>query len=593
MASTADKAKAFGKGAATGGAMTGAVMVAMKGAANVAKTVAPRAAAVVGGVVSLPVIAGATVVGAAYGAGKAAKQGKSGVEIAYGGLAGASSMGLNVVKDVVIGTKDTITTTYTKTRAEQGIVSTLGPVLTEKQEAAAAVHNDTESVRAVIGKQIKDAEARMAREGKTGKGAAWKAANEERSRAIAALGELDKGRNEQLSRINNGGKPAAKVEDPADDRGLFGRAKDALFGKPGPAKPPKEDAVEKQRKTLENDVAALRKEMSDEASKGGRGPRYDKITSSLEAKQKELGDVAKAQAAKEKAEVDQWYQLGALGAGAIIGFGAGAMTYKAAKKAAAASAAGVEKLARSATATLKSNPKGVIAGTVAGDKAAAAVVASKAAVTAPVVSVAAAYGLPAINVAQGATAYGISKAMGPDNPTAKYYQLEGIGAMSAGAFGLKGAIAARALRTTVSPQATAQLQALNNRLTRERRTKAPGAVAQTNARVAAQSARTTAAVKGIEGQARVGAAAHRAQATVAGAKAKAPYSVEVSRHQGKQAAIQAGRGTALAKVRSEKAVARAQGDKPIYKDTWTDSRGRHYTRKDKSIRTANDNGKAA
>lgn len=366
---------------------------------------------------------------------------------------------------------------------------------------------------------------------------------------------------------------------------------DSLFG---PAKEKADDALAKERRSLDTRADDLRARMKEEYSgRGGAGKNYDKLKSELNEVEGKLSEVTKKQAEKEKEELAAYRQVGAVVVGGVVGGVLGKMTLNAAKKAAEEAGKGIAKLADKANKAVAAHPKGVIAGTIDGDKAAAAVAAAKAAAAKPSIGAVEAYALPALNVGHGAGMIALSQA-DPNNPASPFMRMEGTAALVAGLISAKLSVGARAMRAIISPATAGKLLAAEKRLAREARG-GVATVAQANAR------------------AKGGAASALATEKVATTKIKAAGRIDAAKIDAKKPAITAAArvGVAKAEGASKVGVAEARGKQAVsrqlkrgqtanYKDTWMVSRkgGKSYVahRKDMSIRTrkngviANDNG---
>ena len=591
MVTTAQKAVALSQGAAIGGTTSAASYGVLRAAMSSLAKASPRAAAVTSRVASTvlaaPVVATGAAVGAIYGGVKSYREGKRGAELTLKTIGGAASLGTNVIVDGVVAVTGAGKKIAPEKPALASSFSGDGSVLTPKQEQAAKVHTDTEAVRAELGRKIKDAEARMKREGATGQGAKWKQANEDRQSAINALGALDQGRNEKLSNILNGDPAAAKPSGPK--KGLVESVKEAVFG---PPKAPVEDALTKERKQLEGRL----KEQQEIArieyqGRGGAGPKYEKMQADIKATQESIGQITKRQEAREKEELATYRNIGAAIVGLGVGTILGKMTERKARAMAAEASKGVAKLARTAAQSVNAAPKGVIAGTVQGDKAAAAVAAAKAADGKRVVSGVEAFGLPAINIAHGAGAVTYS-AVKPDDPAAPLARMEGTAAIVAGVVGGKFALAAYNMRSKIPLDVAGKLQAAQNRLSRETRTGAPSGVALAKGRQQVAIASTNA--KGVADRAAINSAA-RTSATKIGSQAKvadAGVKVAVAKQVGAGKVEIAG---IRAKGNASREITRQNATVVPYKNTWVDKNGIVKHRRDMSVRRssgstpANDN----
>lgn len=393
-------------------------------------------------------------------------------------------------------------------------------------------------------------------------------------RALALEREYERVTGQHIGPTEPTSPPSSPAAVPPAQVGLVDRAKQILFGDP---KPKPEDALSKQRRQLEGRASEVRGRMEAEFKQGGPGPKYKRLQDELSGIEKDLGGVTRQQEGKREEEAAAWRSVGALGAGIFVGGALGRMTQGAASRATSAAESGIEKLATRAAALVKSAPKGVISGTVAGDKAAAAVSAANAAASRGTVSRIEAFGLPALNVGHGVAAYAYS-AYDKDNPAMPILRAEGTAAIAAGAVGFKFGMAAYAMRPLVSPTARHQLDAVANRLSREARS-GPAAVAQARGRRLAANASAAAGVAQAKGQAAIGVAQARGQARVATTR------IDAGARVGEAKANGASR-VAVAEAKGKLAVTRQikRGEVGPYKDTWQDSKGRVYHRKDMSVR---------
>lgn len=589
MVTTAQKAVALSHGAAVGGTTSAASYGVLRAAMSSLAKASPRAAAVTSRVASTvlaaPVVATGAAVGALYGGVKSYREGKRGAELTLKTIGGAASLGTNVIVDGVVA----VTGAGKKIAPEKPALASSftgdGSVLTPKQEQAAKIHTDTEAVRAELGRKIKDAEARMKREGATGQGAKWKQANEDRQNAINAIGALDQGRNEKLTNSLNGG-PAATVAPATPKKGLVESVKEAVFG---PPKAPVEDALTKERKQLEGRLKEQQEIARIEYSgRGGAGPKYDKMQADIKATQEAIGQITKRQEAREKEELATYRNIGAAIVGLGVGTVLGKMTERKARALAEESSKGVVKLARTAVQSVNATPKGVIAGTVQGDKAAAAVAAAQAANGKRVVSGVEVFGLPAINIAHGAAAVTYS-AMKPDDPAAPLARMEGTAAIVAGVVGGKFALAAYNMRSRIPLDMASKLKAAQNRLTREGRTGAPAGVALAKGRqqaaVAGINAKGVAERAAITSAARTNAAQVGSQAHVVEAGIKVAVAKQVGAGKVEIAGIRA-------KGNASREITRQNATVAPYKNTWVDKNGIVKHRRDMSVRRSSGSGPA-
>jgi hypothetical protein len=335
---------------------------------------------------------------------------------------------------------------------------------------------------------------------------------------------------------------------------------------------------------------------SGSSGKAGQGSQYEKREArvkELEGKMKEL-----AKEERESNVVGNTIQtflplgtlLGGLAAGGAIS-GAKGIT-----KAGNAAAREVAVLAKEA-AKLTSRP-GVIAGTVSGDKAAAAVSAAKNAVAGMGRTHMSNYAWPTFNIVAGSgeLAYGF---LGDrDKPMTQAARVGGAFELGLGLGQLKAVShavgAVRATHTSLQ-----KLRSAENRLNRE---VAGGAMKGSRARVAGNVAQSknlthaktlgTAAVRDRASMEAIGAGRQRGIAT-----ADKGRDIAVARQAGKRDVVRAQQDVSRARKVPVLFSANDAGGpaKSIttqrrrrYKDTWTDTRGRVYKRKDTSVRKAKD-----
>jgi len=383
--------------------------------------------------------------------------------------------------------------------------------------------------------------------------------------------------------------PAAAAPAPAAQSGVtdtlgqiankaLGAFETAVFGDGKPKAP---DQFDQQRQVLDKQISDLSTRRN-EAFKHGGGIRrdpstgkviesdYDRIGKELEKLTGERARVDTDEREANEATSQLYRSAGALAAGLVVGHYIGKSTVETARETAAVAEKGIASAAKTAGEIVKSNPRGVIKGTVAGDKAAAAVSSAAAAKAAPAVAVSDAYALPAVGLAHGAGMYAFGEYReheaakdGRHDPLATVFKTEGAFGMGYGLTSLKGAIAARSTRPRVKATDQAKLTAADNRLTREgKRGGGPAAVAQSKGSIKATEARSGAAVarvnaKGevaiaeVRGAGRVIAAGHDTAARVGRAASRA----EIGRIKGKFDAE-------IASVRGERAVGKVTGQSP-------------------------------
>jgi len=380
----------------------------------------------------------------------------------------------------------------------------------------------------------------------------------------------------------------------------------------------KENSFDKQRKELNEAIRLneqmLQKEFGGTAGSGkkGVGPEVRKLqerSDALRAQMRELDKAEREAPSGFKTGVTLGLSVGALLGGGFAGHMLGKGTLAAAEATAARTTAGVEKLAEKAASLVNASKNSVIAGTIEGDKAAALVKTAEKSLARKGLTAVGAYAIPAFNVAHGAalTAYSFIR---PDDQFATAARTEGMAALAMGAVGGKYAVMARQVAPVLSPHGAAKLQSAANRLRREV-TKGPAGVAKAGARQAvgvagnraSQRIAETGARSGVakaEGVAAVGVAKAKGGAAVGVAQSQAGGRVAASKLNAQRPVINAGARSGVAKiegiakvkkaeVKGKLAVSRAikRGNvPPSYKDSWQDTKGRIYHRKDFSVRKA-------
>jgi hypothetical protein len=591
MVSNAVKARAVAEGAMVSGAVTGAAVGAIHLGMRGLARVAPRGAAVVGRaagtVLAAPVILTATAAGAVYGGAKAAARGDTAGGIALGALGGAASMGTNIVADAFIGSAKAAEGDKPKKKAAEASVPAESPDSLDKER---------ERLGAKFGGYDKRIDQAIDHAAKS----AIDKSNDKKTQDWWRVRELAlRAEKENLN------KP--KTPEAPPKKGLLQEAKEKIFGT---AKPKEDDALSKERRQLEQSVKETSARLDEEfKSRGGKGPKYDALKKERDETQDKLAKLTEKQSAKEAEETAAYRQLGAMVGGAIIGGALGRYTERAAHAAAEAAGKGVAKLAKTAVQAVNHAPKGVIAGTVQGDKAAAAVSVAKTAANQRVVSAVEAFGVPGLNIAHGAVMY----KMGQDekNPAAPIMRMEGAGAIAAGVIGGKFGLAAYSMKAALPHDLAGKLAAAENRIARERKV-GPSGVAQARGRRLEDVARGKAGVAKAESGAAVGVAKVRATRDVGVAQSRATGRQAAAKIDAQRPAIgagsrvgvakaQGGSRVAVAEVRGKQAVTRQiqkGGEVGRYKNTWEDKRGRIYHRKDMSVRhhanrPANDNSTRA
>lgn len=560
------KAADVAKGAATGAAANGAIV----GTIAVASKALPVVAKVAGAMLSAPVVA--TVVGgmAVAGATRAYAKTGSAKDAATGAVAG--SLG--------------IFPAFEKKPAPQN---------NEPRIILAA--DDGKTI-----KQMKDEDAKLAR------------ANRNLARAERDLKRI--GVETSITPKDSDIATPADLKKEAEAKMSFAqrmraKAEHAIEGAIFGHDKPKDviDPYDQRRAPVQQKLKTLNKELSTEVGRGGVGPKTASLEKSIKEASGELAAIDKEERRANEGASQMYRSIGAVVGGAAIGGIVGGAIKKAAHSAAASIEGSLAKTAQNAGKMAASNKRGVIAGTLEGDKAAASIAAAKAAATAPVVSAGAAYALPAVSAGHGAVAYGMAEhldkqaaARGEErDPIANILRTEGTAAIAAGVFAGKAAAAARALRPRLSPVNAAKLGAAEARLAREAR-KGPAGVAQAkgqkkvaiakgDAAVATANAKGASALASTQAERKV----TRAQATTAVATVKAGRDLATAKV---RAASSVERAEINAKAANSRAIQRENVDVK-YKDVWTDKLGRVYHRKDQAVRTrkgkavANDNAVSA
>ena len=406
------KAAALGKGAAVGGGTTAAlgaaVGAAMRGVASVAPAVASVASK------ALPVLAVSYAAGSAVVAGvRSAKRGESAAEVAKHAALGA--VGLDSIAIPKTSTRVEFEMKHGKPMGLGGPKDDSSNKTIAERQKELAEKNGAGGDPAVYKKIAENSRRQMAKAKTNAE------RNAQERRALLAEEKYEKLTGEHIGPTKpepkqEAAKPGpAVVEEVKPGEGFGSRmlrkteaaVENMLFG---PGKPKAEDAMAKERAQLERAAGETRARLDDEfKNRGGAGPKYDKLKKEADEASGKLADLTKKQTEKEAEEAAGYRQLGAMVTGAAVGVWLGGMTKKAAENAAKVAEKGINQLADKAQKLVNSAPKGVIKGTVEGDKAAAAVAAAKSASTKPLVTNAEAYALPALNVAHGGVAIGLAK----------------------------------------------------------------------------------------------------------------------------------------------------------------------------------------
>lgn len=401
-------------------------------------------------------------------------------------------------------------------------------------------------------------------------------------------------------------------------------AKPQQAAQPAPAQPPaapppaidakpkseyeqRREALERNRRLLEEN---LRKEQA-----SGFGPRSKAAQEALDKNTQQLKELAAEQRNNDPFRIGMQIGLpaGALLVGGFAGNWFGKKAVTAAEAAGAKAAGQVEKLGKKAGELLKTSPKGVISGTVAGDKAKAVVNeaykvgGAKSAFPSPGYPNPPAPGalfdkpmglpgrvnyiIPAANMAIGGAEIGASF-MTDDPTTRMVLRSAGAGEFAMGFFQYKALATAVGVKPAAG--AVASIEGLRNRVTREAATGMPAGVAQVKAGRNLALARTGAgrdvSVAGVRAGRDVSKAQVAAAGAVKGERVRSGGRVAVTRHNTNTGVIRAGANAGVAKAQGAGRVARAESRNALgpdkYKNTWMDSRGRTYHRRDMSVRRA-------
>jgi hypothetical protein len=561
---TAQKAKNVAAGAAVGASVNAAVV----GGLVVAAKAAPVVGKAAGVVLSAPVLIGVVGGLAAFGAARAyAKTGRAS-DAAGGAAAGALGFFPDFKKP------DAIPTVVGSEQQPRLILASSSQEARE-EKLLKTVEGNLKRAEKSLGK----AERNLARAGVDVPGPPTKTPEQIEAERIAALpfGE----------RMLAKGQKAVET---------------TLFGGGKPAEP---NAFEQQRQSLKQAITAAEAGKAQEL-KSTRGPRYERFVDDLEGKPNERGErsgglydrLSKLDKEERQAQEDAaklYRAAGAAVGGLIVGGMIGNALKKGATKAAEAATVGLAKAADVAGKAAKANPKGVIRGTVKGDQAAAAVATVNATKNQTFISPGAAYALPAVSIVQGVAGYSYAhqreqaaKAEGREDGLARVIQTESVFAITMGVFAAKGAMAARAVRSALSPTAATKVQMAENRLAREARG-GPSGVAQAKGREKVAAASGKAGV--AEAQSRRAVAS--ANATTDLAAVRGSTAVQVATVRG-GADVGVAKVQGAARVQRAEVAAKASVSQTVtannvaapwkYKDVWQDTRGRIYHRRDMSVR---------
>ncbi len=548
----ADKAKDVAIGVAQGGATTTVVGTGLAVAVKGLGAVAPRAARVIKAAASARAALAVGFIGATYGAIRAVAHGEN----AIGGAVAGSVL---IFPDFAQAQQ------AKKKAAEQPPPADAATNVQYNTEAAAYARQKASEAE----KGSQDARIWAARAD----------AYEAKVRELATKSEPKNG------------------QDKSKDGGYFGKVWSDLFGEPKPS--PYDEQRTLIKRQIQQAEGRLQQEFGGSAGSGkkGAGPKTKEIEGELARLRGELSAVDKKERESTEATRQLYQSAGAVIGGSLAGSWLGANALKSAKAAVKSTEASIKKVTDTAKTIVNSSPKSVISGTVAGDKAKAAITAAQMARTMAPVSKLEAFGLPAVLTAQGAGVIAYSQTRPHDDPVANAMRIEGTAALTAGIVGAKYGVQAIALRPKIAPQMAANLDAAANRIAREAKT-GPAAVAQ----MAGRRKSAVAKANAVQAEGLAAVATVKAKTAPRVAEIAAGGRVAAARMTAQRPAIESGTKTAIAKTRGAAAVERAQivgkagnaraiakanGD-GRYKDVWQDSRGRTYHRKDQSVRKRKD-----
>jgi nucleoside diphosphate kinase len=404
---------------------------------------------------------------------------------------------------------------------------------------------------------------------------------------------------ERVANLPFGQRMMAKTEH-AIEGVIFGHAKpkDAV------------DPFDQRRSVVQQKLKTLNKELDTEVGRGGVGPKTSSIEKSIKDASGELTAIDREERNDNAAQAQFYRSAGAAGAGIIVGGVIGGAIKKGAVVAVEVVEGSLVKTAAIAGKAAASNPKGVIVGTLEGDRAKAAVASAKISTASPVVSRGEAYAVPVVTGSQGAIAYGVAEHLdkesskrgeGP-NAMATMLRTEATFSMALAGFAAKGAAAARSLRATISPTNAAKLSTAENRLARESRT-GPAGVAQSKGREKVAISSGKANVATAQSQRKTEVARLMAKSSVERTVVNNAGKLEASKITSKLGVIEAGSKQGVAKIQGAAKIERAeivakrgnsrmiengQAGKAQYKDVWIDKNGITKHRIDKRVRTRKD-----
>lgn len=587
------KAKDLAIGASQGAAINAVVGTAATLGLRSLTRAAPAAAKAVSVGLSWPVVAGAMAIGATIGGVKAANEGRS---VVGGMIAGSLFIfPKNANAEEASRHKAPV-------RSEDDDKPTIEGRLKELADRPGAggdpevyrrmAENDREAMRkakTIAKKNYHEKRALMSEK-------TYEEITGQHIGPTAAIGEPAKKPNPAEIKIPNAAV-ATQPAKPYAEKGFAERMMDAAIEAiAGKGQTKKDNKFDDQRAELHEAIRAeqekSKKEFANNPKKGENQKAFDKRIDELRGKLKEVD------AAEEKATAGDRALMRSAGAvigGALIGGWLGSKTVKAAEATTAAAAKSLETVSRNAAKMAGASKNSVIAGTIQGDHATAAIRAAKTVATTAPVSAVQAFGVPTLNAVHGSALIGWSM-KNPDDPMSVAARTEGMAAVTASLVGAKFGMQARALRPFISPANQAKINAADARLSREVR-KGPAGVAKAKAAQATGVAQNNAARRVAETGAQVGITRAQGSAAVSTAQVRGAARVEAAKIGAKLPTINAGARVGVAKARGagqvgvaeargKQAVTRQvkRGQDSVYKDTWQDTRGRVFHRKDMSVR---------
>lgn len=381
--------------------------------------------------------------------------------------------------------------------------------------------------------------------------------------------------------------PPPGAADPAKDGSLLSDIK-GMFAR-NPQLVQREADLRRTRQLLEKN---LEKEQG-----SGFGPRSEAAKRALEENTNEMKSLAKEE--RDNNAFGKAFQDFAPFGALLGGIGLGTLLSGANKIASGGNKAVGEISRLAGQADKLTSKSGLLAGTVSGDRARAAVESARTAVDGMGKLKVTDYAWPAFNLAAGGGELAYGYTHDRSDPTVQSFRIGGALELGFGLGQLK-AVTAAASGIRASATAIAKLRGAEMRIARETaagagkasRAKVGGQIARarggekmarnaTAARVSGSAVtRDTAAIPQAQAGARLGAARADAKGTVGVARNSAKRDVIRSEHEVRRARQNANAPAGF----GHNDNARGSNARRAYKNTWTDSRGRTYQRRDMSVR---------